>query len=255
MYKYGIRDRSLKMDWQEAIEAAGKIGFEGIEIVVREEELDLLMNSAGREEVLGWTRAAGIQISSLSVAAFRLYKSAEGDPTVRAEAMEIVDKALRVAKSLNCAGILLPYFDRENIDVDDDEEGRLIEDFRRISPVAEEMGIYVCFETSFSSAQLKRICDGVGSDWVGVYQDFANALSYGHDSVEILTSLPGETKMIHAKDTNQSMLGDGDVDFPACRQAVRDIGYEGWLVFETPSGDDPVAAAKLNLAFAKAAFD
>ena len=56
------------------------------------------------------------------------------------------------------------------------------------------------------------------------------------------------------KDTQRSDLGEGDVDFPACRDAIAKIGYEGWLIFETPAGDDPIASKKKNLAFAKAMF-
>ncbi len=56
------------------------------------------------------------------------------------------------------------------------------------------------------------------------------------------------------KDTQRSDLGEGYVDFPACRDAIAKIGYEGWLIFETPAGDDPIASGTKNLAFAKAMF-
>ena len=88
-----------------------------------------------------------------------------------------------------------------------------------------------------------------------MYQDIGNALHFGHDSVELLRALPEETLMIHIKDTDRALLGQGKVDFPGCRQAFRDIGYEGWLVFETAAGDDAVESAWKNLAFAKKAFD
>ena len=67
-------------------------------------------------------------------------------------------------------------------------------------------------------------------------------------------TLPEHTQLIHIKDTRRSDLGEGDVDFPACRDAIAQIGYEGWLIFETPGGADPVASGKKNLAFAKEMF-
>ena len=90
---------------------------------------------------------------------------------------------------------------------------------------------------------------------MGVYEDIANALHFGHDPVEMLKSLGRRVKMVHVKDTKGAMLGEGEVDIPGGREALREIGYEGWLVFETSPGDDAVASAKKNLEFAKRAFE
>ncbi len=64
--------------------------------------------------------------------------------------------------------------------------------------------------------------------------------------------------MLHVKDTAQDgancPLGEGRVDWPACRAAVREIGYDrpdSWFVLETPAGDDPISSAERNLDFTK----
>ena len=57
--------------------------------------------------------------------------------------------------------------------------------------------------------------------------------------------------MIHAKDTDRQNLGDGKVDFDGVDAAIRDIGYDGYIVLETPTGDDPNTANAQNLAFIK----
>lgn len=255
MYLYGIRNSSLNMDWEDALKAAGEIGFEGVEIVLREEEkLDWLLSDAGTGEILNWVQESGAQACSISFAMFREYKGAQDNAAVRDRVVGLVEKAAQACKNMGGVGVLLPFFDRENIDISDREAEVLIEDLKRCAPAAEDLGIKIALETSFSTGLLKTICDGVGSTMVGVYQDLANALSYGHDSVQMLVALPEHTKLIHLKDTGRSDLGEGDVDFPACRDAIAKIGYEGWLPFETPAGDDPVASAKKNLAFAKDMF-
>jgi len=256
MYKYGIRNGTLQREWKEALEAAGEIGFGGVELTVKEEEeVDRLLTDEGRDEVLGWAHDAGCQASSLSIGAFGKYKRGEGDTAVRAEMIEVTKKSVKACKALGGTGILLPYFEREHIDITDEEAERLIADMKQCAAVAEDLQIAICLETSFSSRLLKRICDGIGSPYIGVYQDIGNALHFGHDSVELLMALPKETLMIHIKDSDRALLGDGKVDFPGCRQAFRDIGYEGWLVFETAPGDDAVESARKNLAYAKEAFD
>ena len=49
-------------------------------------------------------------------------------------------------------------------------------------------------------------------------------------------------------------LGEGNVDFRAVVQALRAIGYDGWIILETPPGADPLASASANLAFARDAL-
>lgn len=256
MYKYGIRNGTLQREWEEALKAAGEIGFDGVELTVNEpEEVDRLLTDAGRDEVLRWVKQYGCEASSLSIGAFGRYKREEGDPDARKAMVELTQKSVVACKAVGGVGILLPYFEREHIDITEEEEARLVEDMKQCAAAAEEHRIAVCLETSFSSGQLKRICDGIGSKWIGVYQDIGNALHFGHDSVEMLRSLPDETLMVHVKDTDRALLGQGKVDFPGCRKALRDIGYEGWLVFETAPGDDPIESASKNLEYAKQAFE
>ena len=255
MYQYGIRNSSLNMDWQDALATAGRIGFDGVELVLREEDrLNWLLSEVGKAEIQTWVQTSGVEACTISFALFREYKGAQEDQDVRDRVVDLVNKAIQACKGMGGVGILLPFFDRENIDISPRETEVLIADLKRCAPVAEDLGIKVALETSFTSGLLKQICDGVGSKRVGVYQDLANALGYGHDSVEILTELPEETLLIHLKDTRRSDLGEGDVDFPACREAIQQIGYAGWLIFETPGGEDPVAAGKKNLGFARRMF-
>ena len=116
----------------------------------------------------------------------------------------------------------------------------------------------VCLETSFSVEQLQRICQAVHSPRVGVYQDTANAMIYGHDSVDMLTRLASHIRMIHIKDLDQKPLGEGSVPWDGCVAAICDSGYgtdghpgTDWLVLETPPGEDPIESAERNLEFTR----
>ena len=58
--------------------------------------------------------------------------------------------------------------------------------------------------------------------------------------------------MIHAKDTDRQALGDGRVDFDDVDAAIREIGYDGYIVLETPvSDDDPAGDNARNLDFVR----
>jgi len=252
--KYGIRNRTLKMEWKDALMAAGEIGYDGVELVVpSEEDIARLLAPSGHDEVLSWCEEANCVVSSLSVAPFRKYSFALPDADMD-RSVQFVEDCLRAGAALNATGVLLPHFDRENIDVSATEEAAFIEGFKRCAPVAEELTIYATLETSFSVEQLQRIVDAVDSPYVGVYQDVANALHYGHEPVDMLTRLDKRISMIHIKDKGGELLGEGEVNWDKCVTAIKDIGYDGWLVLETQPTHHPRGAATENLKFIRDAM-
>ena len=185
------------MKWKDALITAGEIGYDGVELVVpSEEDIARLLTPAGRDEILSWCEKANCVISSLSVAPFRQYSFAQPDADMD-KSIEFVEDCLRACSAIQAAGVLFPHFDRENIDISATEEAAFIEGFKRCAPVAEELKVYATLETSFSVEQLQRIIDVVASPYIGVYQDVANALHYGHEPVDMLTRLGKRISMIH----------------------------------------------------------
>ena len=68
------------MDRQDAFEAAGEVGFEGVEIVLREEErLERLLTDEGRDEIMGWADDPDVTACSISFVMFREYKGNQED--------------------------------------------------------------------------------------------------------------------------------------------------------------------------------
>jgi sugar phosphate isomerase/epimerase len=49
-------------------------------------------------------------------------------------------------------------------------------------------------------------------------------------------------------------LGEGDVPFPAYIQALRDIGYKGFLTIEREVGDQPVKDIEMAVGFLRNLF-
>lgn len=252
----GIRNASLRQEPAEALATAGQLGFDGVELIVREAEtLAHWLTDGGAAQVAAWCRHSRCAVSSLSLGPFRLVNFGLPDADARRAGVALVSDSLRACRRLGGSAVLVPHFDRERIDIGAEEEQRFVEELRRCVPAAEETGVAIALEMSCSAAQLQRIVQTVGSPLVGVYQDLANALIYGHDPVDMLRRLDGAVVMVHVKDTapdgGNVMLGEGRVDWDGCRAALRAIGYDGWYVLETPPGDDPAAAARQNLAFTR----
>jgi sugar phosphate isomerase/epimerase len=254
----GIRTASLDQQVPDAFVTAGRLGFDGVEIVTRDEaRLRAWLaedGPAGAAALRAQAARARTAVASFSLAVYRRVNLAQEDTALRREGVGLVSDALRACRNVGGAAVLLPHFDRERLDVSPEEERRFVEGLRAVAPVAEDTGVAVALETSFSAAQLRRITDAVGSPRVGVYQDLANAVIYGQDPAATLRALGPAVLMVHVKDTpgtGQAPLGAGVVDWAACRRALRDIGYDGWYVLETPAGDDPAAAAARYLDFTR----
>ncbi|MBI3973343.1 MAG: sugar phosphate isomerase/epimerase [Chloroflexi bacterium] len=256
--KIGIRTPSLKQTLPEALETAGRIGYDGLEVVTPDEAQlrGWLQHDgpSGAASLRALAERAGCQVSSFSVAIFRRVNFAQEDEALRREGVQLVSDALRACRNVGGEALLLPHFDRVRLDISPDEEARYVEGLRACAPVAEETGVAIGLETSFSAGQLSRIVRAVDSPKVGVYQDLANAIAYKQDPATTLRTLGPAIVMVHVKDTSgngQALLGEGLVDWAGCRRAIRDSAYEGWFVLETPAGDDPEANALRHLEFTR----
>ncbi len=131
---------------------------------------------------------------------------------------------------------------------------------RAIAPVAEQAGVSLCLENvgrgcGQSAEDLKSLTDGVSSPNVLTYYDIGNACAFGNDAVAEIEYLAKLIGVVHVKDREADLLGDGIVDIPLCVDTLRDIGYDGWLILETPPTDDPLEAGNYNLAYLRDIVD
>ena len=125
-----------------------------------------------------------------------------------------------------------------------------IDGLKALSEVAGTHGVTLNLEATFDADQYVRIVDGVSSDHLKVYHDTGNTMMRDQDPAEELRKLgSARVGMIHAKDTDRQALGDGRVDFQSVDEAMRSIKYDGYIVLETPVGDDPAADNAANLEF------
>src|SRR5947207_14389153 len=82
------------------------------------------------------------------------------------------------------------------------------------------------------------------SPWIRAWFDVGNVLLYGYPQDWIRTLGKAIVK-VHLKDFKRTEnglawvnLGDGDVDWPAVRQAFADIGHDGSVIAELEQADE-----------------
>lgn len=92
---------------------------------------------------------------------------------------------------------------------------------------------------------LEKAIKEVNSDNFKVNFDPANVVMGGFDPVECVYRFADRIVHTHAKDgikgkVQEVLIGTGDVPWPEYIKALKDIGYDGWLVIEREVGEDPI---------------
>lgn len=251
--KFGIRDGMLRVPGESLFTKARELGFDGVELCLGKNYREHpLFSEEGIERIHALSEAAGVGVSSFSPGVFCSYTYTHPDGAVRVEGMRMVNHLSRVAPQFGVKVILVPFFGEGAIrDVSDP---RLIDGLRRTGEVAAKYGVTLGVESTLNAEDHLTLLDAVGLESVGVYYDMGNATHYGYDSPTEIRTLGKRICQIHMKDLGGKHLGEGGVDFQAVGDAIRSIGYDGWLVLETPTGEDPDVGNKRNLHYTKELF-
>ncbi|NUQ64661.1 MAG: TIM barrel protein [Pirellulales bacterium] len=246
----GLRLGSCILDLEEA----KQIGLEGAEIRANPagDNLDVA-DPAVRRQYKEQMKKTGLPISSLMLGLLNSYPLAS-DP--RGPAW--LEQSIEAAKDLGAGVILVAFFSKGNLL----EDGKLkkadvdvvVERIKAAAPKAKEAGVVLGIENLLSAQQNAEILDRIGSDAVRIYYDVGNTTGQGYDVPAEIRFLKDRIAIFHFKD-NPHYLGEGKVQFEAIADAIRDIGYRGWIVLETTSpSKDKLADAKRNAAFVRKLF-
>lgn len=150
-----------------------------------------------------------------------------------------VCSSIETAADLGADTILLPFYGKANMSGKDKRiRGELfaplVSRLKEVAKVAEKRGVLVCLENSLNAEDNIRIIEAVGSDNVKVYFDIFNFQYYGFETVPEMKKLKGYIGQIHLKDKGHKLDSNSGCprNMQQCFDTIREIGYEGWLVFE-----------------------
>jgi len=89
-------------------------------------------------------------------------------------------------------------------------------------------------ETYFlrTAAEALALCQAVGHPRVGVTIDTFHANIEEKNQAAAVLSLRDRLRHMHMSENDRSLLGQGHVDFPGIVEALRAIGYQGYLMIE-----------------------
>ncbi len=250
---------------EDSIRAAAEAGFDGIELALNETgQLGLDATDAELDGYRNTAQQAGIAITSLATGLYWSYPMTSGDAAIREKAKIIVKKQLDAAARLGVDAILVvpgavgvDFVSGSEVVPYDVAYDRALGALKELAPYAESRKVSIGVENVWnkfllSPLEMRQFLDAIGSPWVGAYFDVGNVLATGYPE-HWIRILGERIRRVHIKDFRRSVgtldgfvdLLSGDVDFPAVFQALRDVGYDGWITAEVfPYGRFPQMTAK-----------
>lgn len=173
------------------------------------------------------------------------------DPKVREQGVSYLEQSLRDARAFGGSAVLLvPGKVTGPNETHDDVWKRSIPEIRKVLPLASRLGVRVCIENVWNGfcqtpEQARDYIDEIDSAWVGAWFDIGNCRKFGPSETWIRT-LGNRIVKLDCKDWGKAngfcKIGDGDIDWPAVRQALGEIGYTGWCTAEVDGGGRDVLA-------------
>jgi L-ribulose-5-phosphate 3-epimerase len=270
--KYGIIAGILDPDLETAFRMGQELGFDGLEMSFNELDYEkaLLWTHEGVQQIRRLAEATGLEVPSCCAGRYNRRGFVNPDPAVREECVAIMLHLIDTCADVGMDNILVAFFGDHQIETDEHKD-LVVEAMKRCAPKAESRGITLALEGTVTAEEFMEIIERADSEALGVYYDVGNAVWLGYDGPAELRKLSdaGLLRQIHIKDmtVDKSNVplgepvaagsdrlrspGEGGVDWPAVAEAIRDIGYDGYLVLETTGGDDRRAFAQRHLAFIK----
>jgi sugar phosphate isomerase/epimerase len=230
--KIGIRAASMRMaGTPDVFQVAARIpGLRGVELQATAGQPNLRDAQTVRlykREADRW----GLKIPSLAGILDR------GVKIYSPNAADSVIASIRAAETLGAGVLLAAFFRNDAPDMADESSyGPLVAMLQKVAPTAANAGVRIGLENSLSPADNGRLVDLVGHGAVAVYYDPHNMDFYGHGA-QAVSGIPllGKDRicMVHVKNDNKLIEEPGPIDWPAAFAALRQIGYDGWYVYET----------------------
>ncbi|WP_437193825.1 TIM barrel protein [Planctomicrobium sp. SH527] len=218
----------------EVLEKYKRIGFDGIE-----------------------TQSPGLNVEALNAARAKVNYPVHGivdqvhwnqrlsdpNPEVRKAGLQGLLKAMEDCRAINGSAVLLvPGKVTGPEETHDDVWKRSIVEIRKALPLASRIGVPILIENVWNGfcetpEQFRDYLDEINSPWVGAYFDIGNVRKFGKPE-EWIAVLGKRIVKLDVKDWGVKngfcRLGEGDVDWPAVRASLKQIGYTGWATREGP---------------------
>jgi sugar phosphate isomerase/epimerase len=252
---------------EEAVEAAARLGFDGVDIRAREDgHVYVDAPSERRRRLVELAESLGIEIAS--VYSYIGSELVSPDPGERRRGLELLSAHFDLAVDLGGEYVRIFAGTRERTE----ENFRwLVESLKLACREAEDRGVKMGVEThgelAYSGATCRRLLEEVGSSALSIVYDVAGVYREGLDPLSELKSLNvRDVIAVQFHDFKReggawkpTLLGGGEVPHKPVVDYLVGVGYSGFAVCEYekwwhPELPDPMEALPKELSYVKDLF-
>ncbi|GIP26037.1 hypothetical protein J23TS9_11670 [Paenibacillus sp. J23TS9] len=283
--KIGVIVDSFRVGVREGLQRAKKVGADGVQIYAVSGEMDPAnLSGSQRKELKEYIASLGLEISAL---VGDLGGYGFQDKSVNVGKIEKSKRILDLAVELGTP-VVTTHIGIVPEDTNSEIYQTMHDACEELASYATSMNAFFAIETGPEpSARLKQFLDGLGSKGVSVNFDPANMVMVtGDDPAQGVYNLKDYIVHTHAKDglrlqevpahyiyeslgyeapANENNtfvpgegeyfrevpLGEGGVNWTQYLNALKDIGYTGYLTIEREVGEDPEADISKAVQFLK----
>lgn len=225
-------------DIRPTFEKLKEAGFDGVEMISP--------NKLDRDAVIQARDETGLIIHGVSGGLHWAKPLSDPDGNVAMEGVEAIKKEIDDCRAyggttvLVVPGVVTPKVSHRKV-----EEMSRFYIKNMLLHDAEAKGIILAIEEVWnrfllSAPAFAAYVDSFDSPWVKAYFDVGNVVEYGYPQ-EWIRELGHRIAKIHIKDYSKAKrfepkLGEGEVNWKEVRQALIDVGYDGWITAEVPAG-------------------
>lgn len=202
------------------------------------------------DEIKAASEASGVRVDSVMNMAHWKYPLSSADPAVVETSLAGMRTSLHNAKLWGCDAVLLVPAVVNPETTYKEAWTRSQKRIRTLLPLAQELNVVIAIEEVWnkfllSPLEMNAYISEFNSPLVRAWFDVGNVVLYGYPQDWIHT-LGSSIYKVHLKDFKRkensyawTNLGDGDVDWPAVRQAFADVNFHGTAIAELEPGGEP----------------
>ena len=241
-----------KKTWKEEFYRARDIGFDTIEWLLDDyrETNNPILSETGRREISQLVTDSGVSVQSVCAHAFI-------DGSLLREDRDALDSLVALTFACRCLGverIVLPVLERSEIQ-DEETWKALFEVLKTVREYCLTHDISIALESDLDAEILASWISDFPTTEVTTCYDVGNAVGRHADPIHELEILSDLISEIHIKDKTRAgishSLGQGDVNFIALFEWLKNADHNIPLVFETPVFDDWKREGSQNYQFIK----
>lgn len=258
----GLYEKALpaSLSWEERLAAAGRAGYDFVEISIdeSEERLARLDWSAAERAALRHSIAnTGVRVMTMCLSGHRKYPLGSHSPELRQQGQVILHKAIDFAADIGLRVVQVMGYDVFYESSDNETAINFIESLRLGANWAGQAGVMLGLEnldTPFVENLTKAlaIIREIDSPWLRLYPDIGNLAAAGCYPPEEISLAARQILGIHVKDALPRVIrgvpfGDGIVPFQETFRALAQTGFWGLLGVEIwgdrHADGDPIESA------------